>query len=190
MKITNRPFLLAPLLLLVPNAFAQHQVFSVDTEASAVRFSLGDVFNGVRGTFHAQGGSVEFDPGAATIAGSVVVAAGSGNSGNGARDRKMTTEILDAVHFAEVSFAPLTYQGRIAPAGDSTIQVTGTFTLHGTAHDLTVPLQIHIEGTACTVKGHFAVPFVKWGLKDPSTFVLRVAKEVEVDLILVGRLSS
>jgi hypothetical protein len=31
---------------------------------------------------------------------------------------------------------------------------------------------------------------VQWGLKDPSIFVLKVAKEVDIDLNLVGRLSA
>jgi polyisoprenoid-binding protein YceI len=120
----------------------------------------------------------------------VVVAAGSGNSGDNGRDRKMNSDVLDSAHFAEVTFAPQSYQGTIAPSGDSTIQVTGTFTLHGASHDLTVPMQIHIDGNNCTAKTHFTVPYVKWGLKDPSFFVLKVAKEVEIDLSLVGQLSS
>jgi len=190
MKISNQSFLLAPLLLLATNVFAQHQVFNVDTEASSVAFSLGDVLHSVHGTFHIKSGSVDFDAGAPRISGTVVVAAGSGRSGNDTRHRKMSAEILDAPHFAEVSFAPATYQRTIAATGDSTIQVTGTFTLHGTPHELTVPMQIHIEGTSCTAKTHFSVPYVKWGLKDPSSFILRVAKEVEIDLTLKGRLSS
>ena len=40
-----------------------------------------------------------------------------------------------------------------------------------------------------SAKGHFTVPYVKWGLKDPSIFVLKVAKEVEIDLALNGRLT-
>jgi len=73
---------------------------------------------------------------------------------------------------------------------EPTIQVTGTFTLHGTAHEITVPMQIHIEGSDCTAKTHFTVPYVKWGLKDPSVFILKVAKEVDVDLNLVGHVST
>jgi hypothetical protein len=67
--------------------------------------------------------------------------------------------------------------------------VTGVFTLHGTPHDLTVPMQIHIEGSSLTAKTRFTVPYVKWGLKDPSIFILKVAKEVDIDLKLVGGLS-
>jgi len=184
------PFrVLALPVFFLTTAAAQQQTLKVEPQSSVVAFSLGDVLHQVHGTFHVQSGTVEFDPRASKIGGSVVVAAGSGKSGNDARDRKMNTEILDAAHFAEVSFAPRSYQGAISPAGDSRIQVTGVFTLHGAQHDLTVPMEIHIEGTNCTVKTHFAVPYVKWGLKDPSAFILRVSKEVEIDLSLVGALT-
>jgi polyisoprenoid-binding protein YceI len=119
----------------------------------------------------------------------VVVAAGSGDSGESSRDKKMNSDVLDVAHFAEVSFVPRSYQGTVAASGDSTIQVTGIFTLHGTPHDLTVPMQIHIDGTTLTAKTHFTVPYVQWGLKDPSIFILKVAKVVDIDLTLVGSLS-
>ena len=100
----------------------------------------------------------------------------------------MKKETLDAPHFAEVSFVPHSYQGTLALKGDSTIQVTGTFTLHGAPHELTVPMEVHMDGTNCTVKTHFKIPYVQWGLKDPSNFVLRVGKDVDIDLLLVGSL--
>jgi polyisoprenoid-binding protein YceI len=143
----------------------------------------------VQGTFHVQRGTIDFDPSAQKISGTVIVAAGSGNSGAPSRDKNMNTNVLDTAHFAEVTFAPSSYQGTLAPAGDSTIQVSGAFTLHGTPHDLTVPMQIHIDGANLTAKGHFTVPYVKWGLKDPSIFVLKVAKEVDIDLALSGQLA-
>jgi polyisoprenoid-binding protein YceI len=189
MKTIAQFFLVALPLFFTPGAYAQHQTFTVSPDASQVAFSLGGSDHGTHGTFHVQSGVVDFDRGATRISGSVVVAAGSGDSGNQSRDHKMTTEVMDAAHFAEVSFVPQSYQGTIASSGDSTIQVSGVFTLHGTPHDLTVPMQIHIDGAACTVKTQFMVPYVKWGLKDPSVFILKVAKEVGIDLTLAGRLT-
>jgi polyisoprenoid-binding protein YceI len=190
MKMIAHSHFLAITLLFAPAAFAQHQIFTVNPDASQVSFALAGSGHHVNGTFHVQSGSVDFDRSGPKISGSVVVAAGSGNSGDDGRDRKMNSDVLDAAHFAEVTFAPQSYQGTIAPSGDSTIQVTGTFTLHGASHDLTVPMQIHIDGNNCTAKTHFTVPYVKWGLKDPSIFILKVAKDVEIDLSLVGQLSS
>jgi polyisoprenoid-binding protein YceI len=176
-------------LLLAPGAFAQHQTFAVNPDASQVAFFLGGSDHGTRGTFHVQSGMVDFDRSVPKISGSVVVAAGSGNTGNQSRDHKMTNEVLDAAHFAEVTFVPQSYQGTIAASGDSTIQVTGVFTLHGTPHDMTVPMDLHLDGANLTAKTHFTVPYVKWGLKDPSIFILKVAKEVSIDLTLTGRLN-
>jgi polyisoprenoid-binding protein YceI len=188
-KTFAKSLFLAFSLIVAPFALAQHQIFTVNPDASKVAFALGGNTHHVDGTFHVQSGSIGFDRGAQTISGSVVVAAGSGNSGDQGRDKNMNTNVLDVAHFAEISFVPKSYQGTVAAAGDSSIQVTGVFTLHGTPHDLTVPMQIHIDGTALTAKTHFQVPYVQWGLKDPSIFVLKVAKAVDIDLTLVGSLS-
>ena len=189
MKIHAQALFLAIPLAIAPAAHAQHQTFSINPDASTVAFTLGGSGHHVQGTFHVQRGSIDFDPGAQKISGSVIVAAGSGNSSEPSRDKKMNSDVLDTEHFAEVTFAPSSYQGTIALSGDSTIQVSGTFTLHGTPHDLTVPMQLHIDGANLTAKGHFTVPYVKWGLKDPSIFILKVAKEVDIDLALSGQLT-
>jgi len=167
-------------------AYAQHQTFTVNPDASQVAFSLGGNGHHVTGTFHVQSGSIDFDRKAQSISGSVVVSAASGDSGDKGRDKNMHNNVLDVEHYADVSFVPKSYQGTIAPTGDSTLQVSGIFTLHGTPHDLTVPMQIHIDGGALTAKTHFTVPYVKWGLKDPSVFILKVAKDVDIDLTLTG----
>jgi polyisoprenoid-binding protein YceI len=190
MKTIAQSLILALPLILAPVAFAQHQTFTVNPDSSHVAFSLGGNAHHVDGTFHVQSGSIDFDRSAQTISGSVVVAAGSGSSGDQSRDKKMNSDVLDVAHFADVSFVPKSYQGTIAASGDSTIQVNGVFTLHGAPHDLTVPMQIHIDGATLTAKTHFTVPYVQWGLKDPSIFILKVAKEVDIDLTLEGRLSS
>jgi polyisoprenoid-binding protein YceI len=190
MKAFVKTAILALPLLLATAAIGQHQTFTVNPEASQVAFSLGGSGHHVQGIFHVQSGSINFDPKAATISGSVIVAAASGDSGDKGRDKNMNAQVLDVAHFAEISFTPKSFQGTIAASGDSTIQVSGVFTLHGTPHDLTVPMQLHVDGTALNAKSHFVVPYVQWGLKDPSIFVLKVAKEVDIDLTLSGRLSN
>lgn len=189
MKNIAPSLFLALSLIFAPSAIAQHQNFTVNPDASKVAFSLGGNTHHVDGIFHVQSGSIDFDRTAMNISGSIDVEAGSGNSGDQGRDKKMNSDVLDVAHFAEISFVPKSFQGSIAPAGDSTIQVTGIFTLHGTPHDLTVPMQIHIEGSTLTAKTHFTVPYVQWGLKDPSIFILKVAKVVDIDLALEGKLS-
>jgi len=189
LKDLVRSALIASSLVFASSALAQHKTFTVDPNASHVAFSLAGTGHHVNGTFHVQSGSIDFDRTSHAISGSVVVAAGSGNSGEASRDKKMNNDILDVEHYSEITFAPQKYDGTIAPTGDSTIQVSGTFTLHGTPHDLTVPMQIHIDGGALTARTHFTVPYVKWGLKDPSAFILRVAKDVDIELTLTGKLT-
>jgi polyisoprenoid-binding protein YceI len=98
----------------------------------------------------------------------------------------MHSDVLDVEHFADVTFQPQSFQGTLTASGDSTIQVSGVFTLHGSPHELTVPMQVHIDGVNLAAKGSFVVPYVKWGLKDPSIFILKVAKEAHIDLNLAG----
>src|SRR5450631_3895729 len=121
MKTFAASLLMAFPVFAVSSALAQHETFNVDGSTSKVAFSLSDPLHSVHGTFHIQNGLVDFNRGGTDISGSVVVAAGSGNSGSESRDHKMSTDILDAPKFAIVSFAPHNYQGTIAATGDSTI---------------------------------------------------------------------
>ncbi|MFZ1085131.1 MAG: YceI family protein, partial [Terracidiphilus sp.] len=111
--IVSTLFLTLPLIL-VPVASAQHQSFTVNPDSSKIAFSLGGNTHHVDGTFHVQSGSIDFDRSAQTISGAVVVAAGSGNSGDQGRDKKMNSDVLDVAHFSEVSFVPKSYQGTVA----------------------------------------------------------------------------
>ncbi len=176
--------------LIAPAALAQHQTFVVNPDRSEVKITLNTTHEVVNGTFHIQSGSIEFDPGAAKMSGSVVVLAGTGNTGNDSRDKKMKKDILVVDKFATVSFDPKSYAGAIAASGDSNIQVTGIFTLLGTPHEITIPMLVHLEGITATAKAHFVVPYVKWGLKNPSFLIWKAEDDVMVDLSVAGRLSK
>jgi polyisoprenoid-binding protein YceI len=124
------------------------------------------------------------------MSGSVVVLAGSGKTGNGSRDKKMNKDILQVDQYTTVSFEPKSYAGTIAPSEDSTIQVTGIFTLLGAPHEMTIPILVHLEGTTAAAKAHFVLPYVQWGLKNPSFLFWKADNDVTIDLSLIGRLSK
>jgi polyisoprenoid-binding protein YceI len=181
---------LALAVVFAPAVFAQHQTFAVNPDASEVKIKLNTTHEVVNGTFHVQSGSINFDRTASHISGIVIVAAGSGKTGNDSRDKKMNKDILKVDQFATVSFAPKTYNGTIAASGDSTIQVSGVFTLLGTAHDLTIPTQIHMDGSKVKARAQFVVPYVQWGLKNPSFMFWKAENDVAIDLNLVGQVSN
>jgi hypothetical protein len=181
-----KSFAVFTLVILSPAAFAEHQTFVVNPNASEVKITLNTTHEIVNCVFHVQSGSVEFDSGAPQMSGLIAVAAASGKTGNDSRDKKMNKDILKVEQYATVSFEPKTYIGIVAPSGDSTIQVTGIFSLLGTPHEITVPLQVHLNGAGATAKAHFVVPYVQWGLKNPSFFIWKADNDVAIDLNLVG----
>jgi hypothetical protein len=172
-----------------PVAYGQHQTFVVNPDASQVKMTLKTTHEIVNGTFHVQSGSIAFDRSQPTMAGSVVVLAGSGKTGNASRDKKMDKDILQVEQHALVSFEPKSYAGAIAASGDSNIQVSGVFMLLGTPHQITIPMMVHLEGGSATAKAHFVVPYVQWGLKNPSFLIWKADNDVAIDLSLSGRIA-
>jgi polyisoprenoid-binding protein YceI len=177
-------------LIFAPAALAQHQTFAVNPDASEVKMKLNTTHEVVDGTFHIQSGSINFDRIASHISGIIIVAAGSGKTGNDSRDKKMNKDILKVDQYTTVSFAPNTYTGTIASSGDSTIQVSGVFTLLGNPHDLTIPMQIHMDGSKATARAQFVIPYVQWGLNNPSFMFWKADNDVAMDLNLVGQVSD
>ena len=177
-------------LLLAPAALAQHQTFAINPDTSEVHMKLNTTHEIVNGSFHVQSGSIAFDRSTPEMSGSIIVLAGSGKTGNGVRDKKMTRDILDVQQHANISFEPKSYTGIIAPSGDSTIQITGVFTLLGTPHQITVPTLVHLDGSTATAKAHLVIPYVQWGLKNPSFLIWKADNDVAIDLSLTGQLSN
>jgi polyisoprenoid-binding protein YceI len=176
-------------VLLAPAVLAQHQTFVVNPDASEVKMTLNTTHEVVNGTFHIQSGSIEFDRSTPKMSGSVIVLAGSGKTGNGSRDKKMYKDVLTVEQHATVSFEPKSYAGVIAPSGDSTVQVAGIFTLLGTPHEITIPMVVHLDGASATAKAHFVVPYVQWGLKNPSFLIWKADNDVAIDLSLSGMIA-
>jgi hypothetical protein len=55
-------------------------------------------------------------------------------------------------------------------------------------HEMTIPIRVNVQNDQMTAKAKFTVPYVAWGMKDPSNLVLRVDKSVDVEVVLIGTL--
>ena len=176
--------------LLVSPAWAAETGIEFDALRTVVEFTLGDVLHTVHGTFKLRRGSIVFDPVTGKAGGSIVVDARSGDSGSSARDKRMHKNILESERFPEIAFVPDRVAGKLAPEGASEVQVHGQFRIHGEDHELTLPFQVQTAAGQLTATTHFGVPYVKWGMKNPSTFLLKVNDTVDITIRAMGRVSG
>ena len=161
-----------------------------DPATTKVEFTLSDVLHTVHGAFRLKSGSMHFDPATGAAGGALVVDVASGDSGNKTRDRKMDKEILETEKYPEATFTPKQVIGHLAMEGSSQVQVQGTFRLHGADHEITLSVPAQVNGNQVQMQTTLQIPFVRWGMKDPSTFVLRVNKEVQMNISGTEKISS
>ena len=189
----------APVTLAVLSALPQHAapqppaseiVLGIDPAQSNVHWTLGSTVHTVHGSFAFKKGTLRLDTSTGKARGEIIVDATSGNSGNDSRDKKMHKEVLESGRYAEVIFRPERVEGSIAPQGTFTVQVHGLFVLHGSEHELTVPVQAELTGDQWTGSARFSVPFIDWGLKNPGNFFLKVNHTVATELEMKGNLQN
>jgi polyisoprenoid-binding protein YceI len=181
--------LVAFLAIAVSSSAAQSVAFQLDPQHTTVSFTLADALHTVRGTFHLKQGSLRLDPASGKLAGEIVVDAKSGESGSGMRDRKMHREVLESDRYPEIAFHPDHVVGTVSLQGKSSVKIHGIFNIHGSDHELTVPADVEISRDRWTAVLHFAVPYVSWGIKNPSNLFLRVSESVDIELNTAGTIT-
>jgi hypothetical protein len=165
-------------------------VLSVDPSRSTVHWSMESSLHTVHGTFHVKRGTLSVDPATGKASGEIVVDATSGESGSNARDRRMHKEILESNQYSEVVFRPDRADGTVVAQGNSSLKLHGIFSLHGADHELNVATQATLREDQWKGTAAFEVPYIEWGLKNPSNFLLKVKPVVEVELDLAGSLRN
>ena len=167
-------------------AGAQPVILLCDPAQTTAKFTLGDVLHTVHGDFKVKSCELHFDPSSNKIDGTITFDATSGQSGRDGRDRKMHKEVLESGRYPEISFRPDHIEGNVAPTGTSSIKVSGMFGIHGAEHEITSPVEVKFDSGHWAAAAHFPVPYAKWGMKNPSVFLLRVGDTVEIDLQAAG----
>jgi polyisoprenoid-binding protein YceI len=165
-------------------------VLTLDPAQSTVHFRVDSSLHTVHGTFALKSGTVHFDPETGKASGEIIVYAPSGESGSNGRDKRMHKEILETAQYPEVIFRPTHIDGKVGLTGASDIKLSGVFSIHGADHDVIAQVHAELAGDHWKGTSKFEVPYVKWGIKDPSNFLLRVKPVVEVELEMSGEIKS
>jgi len=159
---------------------------TLDPAQCKVHYAVETTLHTVHGTFNLKSGSIHFDPATGKAGGEIVVFANSGESGNDSRDKRMHKEILETAKYPEVVFHPTQVEGNVASSGPSDVKLHGIFSIHGSDHELTAMVHAELAGDHWSGTGKFEIPYVTWGIKDPSNFFLKVKHVVNVELAMSG----
>jgi hypothetical protein len=57
-------------------------------------------------------------------------------------------------------------------------------------HDVTLPVDVNADGGKLEITARMDIPYVQWGLKNPSNFFLRVSETVGIEIHAAGRVQS
>jgi len=177
------------MLLALPLSAATY-TFDLDPAATKVDFTFGATLHTVDGSMRAKEGSVRIDPDAHEASGRFVLDATSAQTGVSRRDQKMHEKILESQTYHEIIFEPQRFSGELNRVGRSQLELHGMLELHGTKRPMDMTVIATSDGTQVKGTGTMIIPYLDWGLKDPSFFLLRVEKEVRVTIHAVGRLSG
>ena len=169
-------------------ASAESLSLELDPVQSKVHWILPSSLHTVHGTFAVARGMMSMDRESGKAGGEIVVNARSGASGNDSRDAKLHKEILETAKYPDVVFHPTQVEGKVKPSGPCDVKVRGTFSVHGADHEITALVHAEIVADSWNGSAKFDVPYVEWGIKNPSNFLLKADKVVHVEVEMAGRL--
>ena len=158
--------------------------------ATTIGFTLGATLHTVHGTVALDHGELRLDPETHALSGEIVMDTTSADTGNGSRDKKMHREVLRSGEHPTATLRVDGFEGDLAPSGASRITVRGELVLLGQAHPVAIPADVALDGDRVKVSASFEIPYVAWGLEDPSSFILRVDKSVQVEVEAEGTASD
>ena len=183
----------APLLLalaLAAPAAAAPRTLVLKPDETTVTFFLKATGHDVDGAFELDHGRIVFDEESGAASGEVAFSAKTGTTFHAKRDKTMHRKVLKSAENPTISFVPDRYEGHLEQGAESEVNLHGTIHLLGQPHPFTLPATVSADGETVHLKTTFSVPYIDWGLENPSLLFLRVAKEVEVSVEADGHLTE
>jgi polyisoprenoid-binding protein YceI len=90
--------------------------------------------------------------------------------------------VLESAKYPTITFRPTHIDGKFDLGVPGPIVVDGVMNLHGQDHPMQMTVDLHPRDAAIASHTHFTIPFVAWGLKDPSIMMFRTDKQVSIDI--------
>ena len=156
--------------------------FNLDPATTAIHWTLNTNIHTVHGTFKLKTGAVQIDPISGDASGLIVIDATSGESGDSTRDKRMNNVVLETAKYPTITFRPTHVDGKVDLNTAGPITVNGIMTLHGQDHPMQMTVNLHPKDDSIASVTHFTIPYVAWGMKDPSLMMFRTEKQVAIDI--------
>jgi len=164
-------------------------ILELDPSKTLVEFEIGGLLRTTHGKFRLKSRTIKADSATGEAEGTIVVDATSGDSGDSLRDDRMKNSILETQTYPEIIFAPRHIDGYLDPQDGFQAKLGGLLKLHGVEHAVLIDARGTLTGDSLIATAHFSVPYIDWGLKDPSVLFLSVEKMVEIDIAAAGRIT-
>ena len=156
-------------------------VYKIDPASAEAGFDVKATGHTVHGKTTAVSGEVHVidEPGGGkTISGRIEIAAATLDTANSKRDQTMKRKCLAVDRFPAIVFTP----ERFAPSGPAPApgpvagRLSGTLTIRDVTKPVTMDATLTPQGTRIAVAGTFDVPWLEFGIPDPSFFIITLDK--------------
>jgi polyisoprenoid-binding protein YceI len=197
MKLTH----IIPLLTLATAVYAAPQSFDFKDPKGVNNavFKLDAPLESVNGSASGISGTMSFDPeNPAATTGKIVVASESMTVPNPMQKEHLhSANWLDVAKYPEITFEAKSLANVKTDDNTTTADVTGTFTLHGVAKEITVPVKFtyladklsarvpNLKGDLLVIRANFSINREDFNIQK-GKFEDKVANEIDLNLSIAG----
>jgi polyisoprenoid-binding protein YceI len=180
---------LAVLAVALP-ALSEQMTFVLDSERSEVRILLGATLHTVPGSAPIGPATLTWDTESGEASGQVVIQSAELDTRIDARNAKMHEIVLKTLEHPEIIFEATGFELRQPGDDEMRFVLRGALTLVGTTQQIEFETHARRRGDdSWKARADLNVPYVEWGLEDPSMPLFGVDKHVAVEVKAIGTLT-
>ena len=156
-------------------------VYRIDPAGAEAGFDVKATGHTVHGKTSGVSGEVhvtEEAGGEKALSGRIEIAAATLDTANARRDQTMKTKCLAVDRFPAIVFAPARFvpSGAQPASGAVPGSLTGMITIRDVTKPVVMAATLETKGTRIVVTGTFDVPWLDFGIPDPSFFIVTLDK--------------